>query len=225
MKIEDEGECIRRAVNEAAREDKPDDEPIADYVPPPVASLAPSGPDLKIYISANPTKGRYSYRLVDASTGLSHCCVRILPGADSTGLALLAVRNALRSIEKNRITELLMERYGYLSRSAALASRKRLKIELVVLDPALAQFGALITATENENAFEFLPLTESDRRVWTVVLDQTRRFETTWNTIAPTAAILSEMEACADLVLFRAAHGGPVYSFQRDFSLPIEDAA
>jgi hypothetical protein len=224
--IEDEDERTRRAVNKAACETEPDDdEPIADGGLPPDAPLMPVGPDLKVFISADGVKGRYCYRLVDANAGLSHCCVRPLPSANRTALALLAICDSLKSVLKRRIVDVLMERYGYSTRSAALSSHRRLRVELVVTDPALAELGEIITSPSNEDALPFLPMHESDRRIWQVVLEQIRRFDVTWRHIDPNALILTRLESWADMVLARAKHDGVVQSFQRSFTLPIEDAA
>jgi len=220
--IENEEDArVRRAVNAAARETEPEDEEPTLDGPPPIASLLPTGPDVTIYVHADAEKGRYSYRLLDSSTGLSHCCVRVLKEAGTTALSLLAVRNSLASILKSRATELITSRYGFSCKSAALASRRRLQVEIIVTEPYLADLGALITAPENEDTFDSLPLNEHDRRVWSAVLEQTKRFDTTWSHIAAHDSTIVAIDAWADATLASAAHGGPIFSFRRNYALPI----
>lgn len=217
----DEDALVRRAVNAAARETEDEgEEPTIDG-PPPIAPLMPTGPDVTIYVHADQTKGRYTYRLLDTSTGLSHCCVRVLKEAGTTALSLLAVRNSLASILKSRATELITARYGFSCKSAALASRRRLQVELIVTEPYLADLAETITAPENEDTFDFLPLNEHDRRIWSAVLTQTQRFDVTWGHMAAHDGTIIAIEAWADMTLASAAHGGPIFSFRRNYALPI----
>lgn len=198
-------------------------EDINDTSPSP-ALLHPIGPDdLTIYIHATPHHGRYTYRMIDNTTGLSHACVRILEEADDTALALLAVHDSLKTIQKNRVNELLMERYGFRTRSAVLASGKCLRVRLVVTDPDLAKLGAIVT--KDGDALEFFRLrSEHDYRIWQIVTGQTQRFDTTWDTTSADDPLLVALDKWADNVLGRSSHEGPVYSQKRRPNLPIEFA-
>jgi hypothetical protein len=133
----------------------------------------------------------------------------------------MAAYSSLMAIAKNRINGLLVERYGFSNRSAAVASRKRIHVELVVTDPDLATLATLVTAPDNEGTLEFFRLrSEQDYRIWNVVLSQTKRFDTTWSSIPADHPIIAKVERWADNVLARANHAGPIYSPQFRFYPP-----
>jgi hypothetical protein len=208
MQTNEEDERTRHAVNAAAHEilEEDEDEPSCNAMlrPAAIAPRNPSGPDLSIFITADPEKGRYAYRLEDMSTGLSHRCIRVLPETDETALALLAVTNSLKSILKRHANALLKERCGFASRADAVASGWRLRVELVVTDPDLASLGQVMV--ENEDTFDSLPLTENDRSLWAAVLPQTRRFDVSWRHIATGDPIITGLKQWAATVLSRPAH-------------------
>jgi hypothetical protein len=212
IKIHDEEELTRRAVNAAAVEKDPNDEDelLTDgTLPATIAPLNPTGPDIRIFIVPNPEKGCYLYRLLDTSnTGLSQVACRVLLEADETALALLAITNSLMSIMKRHSNALIERRYGFASRIEAVRSRKRLKIELVVSDSDLDSLGQIVTATENESILNSLPLTQDDRRLWDAVRQQTHRFDVSWKHIAATDPIITNMRRWADDRLSIVARSG-----------------
>jgi hypothetical protein len=222
MIYEDEDARTQRAVNAAARETDDDTDNAADDdsdttpgdTPPAPASTpmnpAPTGPDLTIFIAANPGQGHYAYRLVDNFTGLSHNAVHVQQEADETALALLAVGAALKSILKKGITRLVAKRYGYATLGAAQVSHKRLTVQLMVSDSDLAQLGGLVTAPANVGILKSMQLTEADRLIWSMVTSQSRRFDVSWGAIAANDLRLDEIEEWSSKALAGAAHTGPM---------------
>lgn len=208
------------APRESDEDEDEDDEGAAGSLPPD-QQINQSFPTLRLFVSANPDRQRYCYSLFDYHQKLSHSCVRILPHADATGLALMAVVNGLKSIQKTAITAALVETYGFRSKSAALASDRKLTAELVITDSDLAQLGTVVT--ENSDALDFMKLV--DRHVWQSVLAQTSRFDVTWTSIIPNDPFVRALEAWADRALNRATHDGPIQSPARRFGLSLDNHA